>query len=230
MSQAAPQKANTDATNNFEGATTRRRPMSRLPHMSQVAPLEANRGATEPTPTSLESGATCDMWGRTVRQHNENGPVATELLTIREAAERCGISYESMRKRVDRGRVTIVRKHRTRLIPRTELERIELWPGSQRQLSDSLELENVRTELNAALAELATLRPQLNTERESRQRNEAAMHQHRAEAMAARARLESTTAAIEPLTGGGLISGIRALRVLRRREQQTADDNQPATV
>jgi DNA-binding transcriptional MerR regulator len=156
----------------------------------------------------------------------------SKLLTIREAAERCGVSHQTMRKRVDRGTVQSMKNQDgIRLIPRSELERVELWPGSKgRKLSSSRELENVRTELNAALAELATLRPQLNTERESRQRNEAAMHQHRAEAMAARARLESTTAAIEPLTGGGLISGIRALRVLRRREQQTADDNQPATV
>jgi hypothetical protein len=155
--------------------------------------------------------------------------VATELFTIRDAAERCGVTYESIRKRVDRGTLTSLKKNGVRLIPRDELERLQLWPGSQRQLSDSLELENVRTELNAALAELATLRPQLDTERESRERSEAAMHQHRAEAMAARAQLESTTAAIEPLTGGGLISGIRALRVLRRREQQPADDNQAVT-
>jgi multidrug resistance efflux pump len=155
--------------------------------------------------------------------------VATELFTIRDAAERCGVTYESIRKRVDRGTLTSLKKNGVRLIPRDELERLQLWPGSQRQLSDSLELENVRTELNAALAELATLRPQLDTERESRERSEAAMHQHRAEAMTARAQLESTTATIEPLTGGGLISGIRALRVLRRREQQPADDNQAVT-
>lgn len=134
-----------------------------------------------------------------------------------------------MRKRVDRGTIKSVRKDGVRLIPREELERVELWPGSkERKLSTSLELQHLRTELNQALAELATRDSQLNAANESRERSEAAMHQHRAEAMAARARLESTRAAIEPLTTGGLISGIRALRVLRRHEQQTADDNQPA--
>jgi len=153
--------------------------------------------------------------------------MATQLFTIREAAERCGVTYESIRKRVDRGTLTSLKKDGVRLIPRDELERLHLWPGSQRQLSDSLELQHLRTELDNALAELATLRPQLDTERESRERSEAAMHQHRAEAITARAQLESTTSVIEPLTAGGLISGFRALRALRRREQQTADDSQP---
>lgn len=168
--------------------------------------------------------------GRSVRRHNENGLVATELFTIRDAAERCGVTYESIRKRVDRGTLTSLKKNGVRLIPRAELERLQLWPGSQRQLSDSLELENVRDELDKALAELATRDSQLTAANESRERSEAAMHQHRAEAMTARAQLQSTAAAIEPLTAGGLVSGFRALRALRRREQQTADDDQPATV
>lgn len=152
-----------------------------------------------------------------------------EMFTIREAAEICDISHQVLRKRVDRGAIQVIKKHRLRLIPRSELERLELWPGSKPKLSDSKELQNVRAELDKALAELATLRPQLDAANDSRERSEVAMHQHRAEAMAARAQLESTTAAIEPLTGGGLISGIRALRVLRRREQQPADDNQAVT-
>lgn len=155
-----------------------------------------------------------------------------EVFTIREAAEHCGVSYQTLRKRVDRGTVQIVKsRDGIRRIPRSELERVQLWPGSKaQQLSDSQQLQTTRAELDEALAELATLRPQLDTERETRERTEQAMHQHRAEAITAQAQLDSTAAVLEPLTDGGLISGFRALRALRRREQQAAKDNQPATV
>ena len=54
-----------------------------------------------------------------------------ETFTIPEAAERCQVSYEALRRRADRGSVQTVRRDGVRRIPRTELERIGLWPGSQ---------------------------------------------------------------------------------------------------
>jgi excisionase family DNA binding protein len=53
-----------------------------------------------------------------------------EKLTIKQAAERCGISTDAIRKRVDRGTLESVQEGRVRLIPRTALEEAGLWPGS----------------------------------------------------------------------------------------------------
>lgn len=53
-----------------------------------------------------------------------------EKLTIKEAAERCGISTDAIRKRVDRGTLESVKEGRVRLIPRAALEEAGLWPGS----------------------------------------------------------------------------------------------------
>jgi len=36
--------------------------------------------------------------------------VAVETFSIREAAERCGVSYQAMRKRVDRESVRVVKR------------------------------------------------------------------------------------------------------------------------
>ncbi len=54
-----------------------------------------------------------------------------ETFTIREAAERCEVSYQAMRRRVDRGSLQAVHKDGVRRIPRAELERAGLWPGAQ---------------------------------------------------------------------------------------------------
>jgi len=176
-----------------------------------------------------------------------------ETFTIREAAERCDVSYQLMRKRVDRGTVSTVKRDGVRLIPRTELERTGLWPGSQPEQSDSLELVSLRTQLAEAQRELSGLRPlsaKLEAERKGRELAEQATHEHRATAIAAEARLSeaehtaeqeravaaaaearlsdaeraaeheraAAAAALEPLTSGGFISSIRALRALRSRE------------
>jgi hypothetical protein len=54
-----------------------------------------------------------------------------ETFTIREAAERCEVSYQAVRKRVDRGSVQVVHKDGVRRIPQAELERAGLWPGAR---------------------------------------------------------------------------------------------------
>jgi hypothetical protein len=173
---------------------------------------------------------------------------AMETFTIREAAQRCEVSYQLMRKRVDRGTLQTVKRDGVRRVPRTELERVGLWPGSQPQLSDSLELVTLRQRLAAAEAKLAELTPlpaQLEAERLTREHIELALHEQRAVAVTSDAQRleaerqrqteealrleaerqrEATAAAIEPLTEGNLLGSVRALLSLRR---QSSD--QPAT-
>lgn len=146
--------------------------------------------------------------------------------TIREAAEACEVSYQLMRKRVDRGTLQTVKRDGVRHVPRSELERAGLWPGSQPQLSDSQELTTLRAQLAEAHAELENLRAlpaQLDAERQARELADVAVHEQRAIAIAAEARLEeaerereAAAEALGPLTDGGLLTGVRALLSLRR--------------
>jgi hypothetical protein len=125
-----------------------------------------------------------------------------------------------------------------RLIPRTELERTGLWPGSQPEQSDSLELATLRAQLAEAQRELTDLRPlaaKLEAEQRSRELAEQAVHEQRAAAIAAEARLSdaeqeaeqeraAAAAALEPLTSGGFFAGVRALR---SREPSNAELGAP---
>lgn len=105
-----------------------------------------------------------------------------ETFTIREAAERCEVSYQAIRRRVDRGSLQAVHKDGVRRIPRAELERAGLWPGAQSGAPEEVqrlqaEIEDLRRELR----ELRLLPQQVDAEREARERVEAALHQERAE-------------------------------------------------
>ncbi len=51
-----------------------------------------------------------------------------ETYTITEAARACGISRKVLAHRVDRGTVRTVMQEGVHLIPRSELDRTELWP------------------------------------------------------------------------------------------------------
>jgi hypothetical protein len=150
-----------------------------------------------------------------------------ETFTIRDAAERCDVTYQSLRKRVDRGTVRTVKgADGVRRVPRAELERAGLWPGSQLAAPTGQELEQLRAELEATRAELAatteTLTRQADAERQAREIAEAAMHEHRVSAELAEAEREAAehariaaAAQLEGLTTGGLLSSVRRLRVLR---------------
>lgn len=72
-----------------------------------------------------------------------------ETYTIRAAAERCGVSYQSMRKRVDRGALEVIKQGGRRLISRSELERVGLWPDTPPERIDA-EIDRLRAE-NAQL-------------------------------------------------------------------------------
>jgi hypothetical protein len=84
-------------------------------------------------------------------------PLASEpeTFTIRGAAERCGVSYQAIRKRVDRGSIGVVKRRGVRLVPRSELERVGLWPSGAP--AAQRELERLREENRHLVAELAAL-------------------------------------------------------------------------
>jgi len=105
-----------------------------------------------------------------------------ETFTIREAAERCEVSYQAMRRRVDRGSLQAVHKDGVRRIPRAELERAGLWPGVRSGAPEEVQrLQAENEDLRRELRELRLLPQQVDAEREARERVEAALHQERAE-------------------------------------------------
>ncbi len=66
---------------------------------------------------------------RIVRTGSEDGSM--ETLTIREAADASGMTYEAMRVRVDRGTLRAgKRRDCARLIPKSELQQAGLLPGA----------------------------------------------------------------------------------------------------
>jgi len=146
-----------------------------------------------------------------------------ETFTIREAAERCHVSYEALRRRVDRGSVQTVRKDGMRRVPRGELERVGLWPGARSDAPEEVqrlqeELERVRGELRA----LRLLPREVDAERKARELVETTLYQERAERQAAEARLrdleqahDDTAAKLQQLTTAGFFTRRRLLRELR---------------
>ncbi len=122
-----------------------------------------------------------------------------ETFTIREAAERCEVSYQAMRRRVDRGSLQAVHKDGVRHIPRAELERAGLWPGARSGAPEEVQrLQAENEDLRRELRELRLLPQQVGAEREARERVEQALHQERAEKQAA---LAERTAATEEKKG-----------------------------
>lgn len=147
-----------------------------------------------------------------------------ETLTIREAADACGMTYEAMRARVDRGtlRAGKRREDGTRMIPKSELQQAGLLPGA-----DVAQLHNEVDRLRRELKEhrLLTERAQSETaaERQAREFIEQSMHQERAEKQTLQAQLEQIERAhveasskLEGLTDAGFFARRRILRELRR--------------
>lgn len=146
-----------------------------------------------------------------------------ETYTIREAAERCQVSYEALRRRVDRGSVQTTRKDGVRRIPRTELERIGLWPGARSDAPEEVqrlqaELERVREELR----ELRLLPRKVDAERRTRELIETALHQERATSQSLELQLheieqahDDTAVKLQQLTTAGFFARRRLIRELR---------------
>ncbi len=142
-----------------------------------------------------------------------------ETFTIREAAGRCNMSYQALRRRVDRGSLQVLTKDGARRIPRAELERAGLWPGAQSGAPE--EIQRLQDELERLQGELRELRPlpqKVDAERAAREEIEQAFHRERSERQAAEQQLLGTQEAREwreRLATAGWRERRRLLRELR---------------
>lgn len=110
--------------------------------------------------------------------------------SLREAAELCGVSLITMRRRADRGTIQTTLTDGERRVPLAELERAGLLPDA--------ELQQLRRRVVQLSEELMTSRQlvvsterEAEAEREARERVEAALFQRQAAATAAKAELEA---------------------------------------
>lgn len=146
-----------------------------------------------------------------------------ELYTIREAAQLCGMTYEALRARVDRGSIRAGKRRgdAARVIPRSELQRTGLLPGAAvfelQSEVDRLQEELRTHRLLAEKAQSATA-----AEREAREQVEQAFHQERAEKQTVEAQLReveqahvAASATLEQMTRAGWRQRRRLLRELR---------------
>ena len=149
--------------------------------------------------------------------------MAAETFTIREAAKRCGVTYQAMRKRVDRGALQTVKREGVRRIPRSELERAGLWPGSTTSdVELRAENERLRQELEAhrVLAEQAQSAEA--AERSARERAERGAVEDRAERGVAEQRAKALRAEAEAIANAGPIRALRLRKQLREKLQDAA--------
>ncbi len=130
---------------------------------------------------------------------------------MREAAKACGVSYQAMRTRVDRGQVEVVKRDGTRRIPEVDLEKVGLLSGPTDPEVVHLRSENA--ELRHELQTMRALPARVEAEREARERMEEAFHQARAEKQAGDQAAEELRRQLEEIAGAG---PIRALRLRRR--------------
>lgn len=146
-----------------------------------------------------------------------------ETYTIREAAELCGMTYEALRARVDRGTIRAGKRREdaARLIPKSELQRTGLLPGAD-MAKLLVEVDRLRVELKSH--RLLTERAQSATaaERHARDLAEQALHQERALRLEAEAKAAEDAHAAEELrerearlAQGGFFERRRLLRELR---------------
>ncbi len=133
--------------------------------------------------------------------------------TVREAAEACGLSYEAMRTRVDRGQFQVVKRDGTRRIPEIELEKAGLLGGPSDPEVVELRAENA--ELRQELQTMRALPAQVEQERESRERVEEAFHRERAEKQTANQTAEELRAQLEEIAIAGPIRAFKLRRRLR---------------
>jgi hypothetical protein len=138
--------------------------------------------------------------------------------TVREAAEVCGISYQAMRTRVDRGQLQVIKRDGTRRITEGELESAGLFGGPSDP--EIVQLRSENAQLRQELQTMRTLPARVEAEREARDRMEQAFHQARAEKQAADQGAQAMQAQLEEIAAAG---PIRALRLRRKLRAQTAD-------
>jgi hypothetical protein len=151
-----------------------------------------------------------------------------EVFTIREAAELCGVTYEAMRTRVDRGSVRVSKRRAdgARVIPKSELERLELLPGSD-VAALTKEVNELRETIKAQRLLTERAESEAAAEQRARELAEQTVHQERAEKQSLALQLDeleqqqsATSMQLERLGQAGFFERRRLLRELR--QQQTA--------
>lgn len=149
--------------------------------------------------------------------------MSIEIFTIREAAEHCGISYEAMRKRVDRGTLPTNLKGGVRLIHRSALVDVGLWPGSKAEDHElQKEIDRLRKELEQHRVLTEQAQSSMEAERAARANAEAAMSQAQTERLAAQQAAEAQEekasalrADLEEISNAGPIKALRLRKRLR---------------
>lgn len=133
--------------------------------------------------------------------------------TVREAAEACGISYQAMRTRVDRGQLQVLKHDGTRRITEIELETAGLLGGSSDPEVVRLRSENAQ--LRQELQAMRALPARIEVEREALERMEQAFHQARAEKQTADQGAQAIRTQLEEIAAAGLIRALRLRHRLR---------------
>ncbi|MBV9802612.1 MAG: hypothetical protein JO130_05455 [Solirubrobacterales bacterium] len=146
-----------------------------------------------------------------------------ETFTIREAAEACGMTYEAMRARVDRGtlRAGKRREDGARTIPKSELQRLGLLPGAD-VATLRIELDRLREELKTHRMLTEHAESATAAERRARELIEETMHKERAEKQSLALQLreleqaqESTTVKLQQIATASFFTRRRLLREFR---------------
>ncbi len=133
--------------------------------------------------------------------------------TVREAADVCGISYQAMRTRVDRGQLQVIKRDGTRRITEGDLEAAGLLGSSSDPEIVRLRSENAQ--LRQELQAMRTLPARVEAECEARDRMEQAFHQARAEKQAADQGVQAIRTQLEEIAAAGPIRALRLRRQLR---------------
>lgn len=175
-------------------------------------------------------GQVAPQRGRDVRRVVEPMSMSVETFTIREAAKRCKVTYQSMRKRVDRGTIQTVKKEGVRLVPRSELERAGLWPGSTTSDAElHKENERLRQELEQHRVLTEQAQSTAEAERTARTAAEAEMSKAKTERLAAeqlaeakQKKADAFQADLEEISKAGPIKALRLRRQIRSRLEEAA--------
>ena len=147
-----------------------------------------------------------------------------ETYSIREAAQVCRMSYEAMRARVDRGVVRAVKQDGVRRIPRSELERAGLWPGTHEFSKDAQALRAENAELREELRELRLIPERIERQWRARVHDEeqarASAQAAAAEAAARQAEAELRAVEVEAQARAALAAEREAQREIGRLEER----------
>jgi hypothetical protein len=139
-----------------------------------------------------------------------------ETFTIREAAGACGLTYEALRARVDRGTIRAGKRREdgARVIPKSELQRVGLLPGDA-QTDLQAEVLRLRAELKTHRVLTEKAQVETTAERKARERMEEAFHRARAEKQAADQAAQELRTQLEEIAAAGPIRALRLRRKLR---------------